>query len=349
MWQLLTDCMGQRRVAVCIPWQGEAIPLIYWYGVLAAVGIGLGAYFASRHVQEEGGDPDDVWDMLLWVLIPALLGARLWYVAQAVIGGSTAYSLSRPLDILNPRLGGMNIFGGALAGIITLIIYVRIKKVDGWVLADGALLGLLLGQGIGRFGNFINIELYGPPTNSSWFGMIVPEANRLPQFSGLPADTRFHPTMLYEAAWLFLSFAILYYLYHRYQKHFIKGLMTGGYFVLAGIGRFVMEFWRPDQPGVVLDSGVVFSYSRMFSLLYIAVGAIIVLDRLGYVTIPFINRPPTFKQREHQFDERLRRKRIEARRMERDRAREERRRARHARAKEAAQQENNSPVTESKE
>mgnify|MGYP001477513991 CR=1 FL=1 len=243
MWQELLSCMGQRRVAVCIPSGGEAIPLIYWYGILAAVGIAVGAYVASKHVEQEGGDPDTVWDALLWLLIPALIGARLWYVVQAVLGGSTAYSLSRPLDILNPRLGGMNIFGGVIAGVIALIVYVRVKKVNGWLLSDAALLGLLVGQGIGRFGNFINIELYGPPTGSSWFGMRVPEAYRLPQFQGLPADTLFHPTMLYEAFWLFVSFGLLLFLYRRYQAQFIRGLITGGYFVLAGVGVFPGGGW----------------------------------------------------------------------------------------------------------
>lgn len=350
MWQELLSCMGQRRVAVCIPSGGEAIPLIYWYGILAAVGIAVGAYVASKHVEQEGGDPDTVWDALLWLLIPALIGARLWYVVQAVLGGSTAYSLSRPLDILNPRLGGMNIFGGVIAGVIALIIYVRVKKVNGWLLSDAALLGLLVGQGIGRFGNFINIELYGPPTGSSWFGMRVPEAYRLPQFQGLPADTLFHPTMLYEAFWLFVSFGLLLFLYRRYQAQFIRGLITGGYFVLAGVGRFVMEFWRPDQPGVVLQNGSVFSYSRMLSLLYIVVGAVIVLDRLGYMKIPFIERPPTMKKRVRQFEELQRQRAREELRREREAARAERRRERRRRANGGAEPETSAtPVGEAEE
>lgn len=341
--------MGQRRVAVCVPWGGEAVPLIYWYGILAAVGIALGAWFASKHLEQEGADPDIVWDALLWVLIPALVGARLWYVLQAVMGGSTAFSLSRPLEILNPRTGGMNIFGGAIAGLIALIVYVRFKKVRGWLLADGALMGLLIGQGIGRFGNFINIELYGPPTGSNWFGMIVPEAYRLPQFRGLPPGTRFHPTMLYEAFWLFLSFGILYLLYRRYQKQFVQGLLTGGYFALAGIGRFIMEFWRPDQPGIILEGGAVLSYSRMLSVIYVLVGLIIVLDRLGYVKIPFIDRPPTIKQRETYFEELQRERRIEERRLERERARAERRRERRRRAQARTEEEISTPVGEAEE
>jgi phosphatidylglycerol:prolipoprotein diacylglycerol transferase len=296
------------------------------------VGIALGAFYASKHMESENEDPDLVWDALLWILIPALLGARLWYVGQAVLGGSTAFSFSRPLEILNPRTGGMNIFGGALFGIIAMIIYVRTKKLDGWVLADGALLGLLIGQGIGRFGNFINIELYGPPTNSDWFGIIVPQAYRLPQFSSLPPETRFHPTMLYEAAWLFISFGILYYLFRRYQKYMVHGLMTGGYFILAGIGRFIMEFWRPDQPGILTNTGVEISFSRIMSMFYVVAGIVIVLDRLGYLRIPFIERPKTLRQRARHYEEMERLKLREERARERERMRNERRRARRQQA-----------------
>ncbi len=328
MWQELLQCMGQRRVALCIPVGGEAVPLVYWYGILAAVGIALGAFYASKHVEIEGDNPDNVWDALLWILIPALVGARLWYVGQALMAGSTAFSLSRPLDIINPRTGGMNIFGGALFGIIALIIYVRTKKINGWLLTDAALLGLLIGQGIGRFGNFINIELYGPPTNSEWFGMLVPEINRLPQFRGLPLDTRFHPTMLYEAAWLFASFGLLYYLFRRNQQNVIQGALTGGYFILAGFGRFVMEFWRPDQPGLMLESGLFLSYSRIISMFYVIAGVIILLDRMGYLKIPFIGRPQTLKQRQRAFEELQRDKRRQARAREQARLREQRRRER---------------------
>ncbi len=329
MWQEWLRCMGQRRVALCIPWGETAVPLIYWYGVLAALGIALGALYASKHIEREGDDPDTVWDALLWVLIPALVGARLWYVLTEVLSGSTMFSLSRPLDIINTRLGGMNIFGGALFGALALIIYVRSKKIHGWLLADAALMGLLLGQGIGRFGNFINIEVYGPPTGSTWFGMRVPIEYRLTEFRSLPEDTLFHPTMLYEAFWLLLCFAVLALLFHRYQERFIPGLISGGYFILAGVGRFITEFWRPDQPTIQLpNSGLEISYTRIAALLYVILGILIVLDRLSYVKIPFIGRPPTYKQRLKAYEELLRERRRQERARERERMREERRKER---------------------
>ncbi|MBN1120026.1 MAG: prolipoprotein diacylglyceryl transferase [Anaerolineae bacterium] len=339
MWQQLLDCMGQRRVAVCIPWKGEPLELVYWYGILAALGIALGALYASKHMQSEGDDPDLVWDALLWILIPALLGARLWYVAQVAMSGSTYYSLSRPLEILNPRLGGMNIFGGAIFGMLAMIVFAIVRKVNFWLLTDGALMGLLVGQGIGRFGNLINIELYGPPTNSDWFGMIVPAAYRMAEFRDLPAETRFHPTMLYEAFWLLLCFGVLYYLFRRYQERFIHGVLTGCYFVLAGIGRFIIEWWRPDQPGIQLESGAILSYSRILSMVYVVIGIIIVLDRMGYLRIPGIARPQTQKQRAKAYEELMRERDRQERARERERQREERRLQREERARIKAEEE----------
>ncbi len=332
MWQALVTCSAPQEVAFCIPWfasAGGSLP-IYWYGILASVGIFVGAFIAARHVEMEGQDPEIVWDALLWVLIAGLLGARLWYVGQAVLGGSDAYSLSRPLEILNPRTGGMNIFGGAVGGLIALLLYSRTRKLPGWLLADAGLLGLLVGQGIGRFGNLINQELYGPPTGSTWFGMLVSVENRLPQFRSLPAETRFHPTMLYEAFWLFLSFGVLYFIFRRNQERIQRGILTGAYLVMAGFGRFIVEIWRPDQPRILLADGTEspLSYSRLLSMVYVLIGLLIVLDRTGHFKIPFIQRPLTRRQRQQQYQEILSERRRRERALERDRLRQRRRRER---------------------
>jgi phosphatidylglycerol:prolipoprotein diacylglycerol transferase len=348
MWQQIVECSAAREVAFCIPWFGGNTFAIYWYGILASVGIFVGALYASRHVRMEGGDPDLVWDALLWVLIAGLVGGRLWYVAAEVIGGSTAYSLSDPLGIINPRGGGMNIFGGAFGGLIALLIYSRARKVDGWLVADAGLLGLLLGQGIGRFGNLINQELYGPPTNSDWFGMLIGPEQRLPQFRDLPPETRFHPTMLYEAFWLFLTFAILFYIFWRYQPRIVHGILSGTYLVMAGFGRFIIEAWRPDQPTITLSGGTEVSISRLLSMLYVLIGIIILLDRTGNLKIPLIKRPQTLRQREQAYQEIQAQRRRQQRHAEQERVREQRRkqRERARREREVANQENASEPTE---
>ncbi len=338
MGPLLMECMANRRVALCIPWNGEAIPLIYWYGVLAAIGIFVGTFLASKHIEKEGEDPNVIWDALLWLLIPAMIGARLWYVLAEVIGGSDYYSLARPLQMINPRDGGMNIFGGAVFGLIAMIIYARRTKAKGWLLTDAALLGLLVGQGIGRFGNFINIELYGPPTNSGWFGMFVPEVYRMVQFRGLPETTRFHPTMLYEAFWLFLVAGVLWYLFDRYQDRFITGAITGFYLLFNGLGRFILEVagLRPDQPLLTTtQGGVPISVSIVLAMFYVVIGLIIVLDRYNYLRIPTIDRPQTLKQREESHKSLVRARERAEREREKAKQREERRRRRRQVAGEA--------------
>ncbi len=148
----------ERRVAICLPNPfGEPIAL-FWYGILASLAIFVGAWYASKHIQREGEDGDAIWDGLLWVLVPALLGARLWYVGQVVAGGGVAAQTyaNNPLEVLNFRAGGMNIFGGIFFGLVAVIIYTRRVGLDTWLAADAGLLGALIGQAIGRIGNWIN-------------------------------------------------------------------------------------------------------------------------------------------------------------------------------------------------
>ncbi len=341
MWDDVLECISERATAICIPIPGgQAFP-IYWYGVLAALGIFVGAYYAARHVEGEGGDPENVWDALLWIMIPALIGARLWYVGQLVLAGNTSFSLSRPLEIINPRQGGMNIFGGVVFAVIAAVIYVRAKKLDFWPIADGGLMGLFLGHGIGRFGNWVNQELYGPPIEVpwlQWLGVRIPQDHRMAAWADMTAfpyeTTRFHPTFFYEAFWLFLCFGILYYLYRRYQERVIPGMMAGGYLILSGIGRFVIETWRPDQPRL---EGTPFSFSRIMALFLTVIGVIVLLDRLGYMKIPFIKRPMTRKQRERAFQEIQSERRRQARRVARERDRKARVKEKEQRAEESGE------------
>lgn len=340
MWQQLAECASATNVAFCIPWFGGSTLAIYWYGILAAVGIFVGAFYAAKHVEREGEDPDMIWDVLLFALIAGLLGARLWFVAAELIGGRGATFLESPIEIINFRGGGMNIFGAAVFGLIAILVYARIKNADAWLLTDAGLMGLLLGQGIGRFGNLINQELYGPPTNSSWWGIAISPEHRLAEFQSLPAETRFHPTMLYEAFWLFVTFGVLYYLFTRYQPRMLHGILTGAYLTLAGVGRFIMEFWRPDQPTVLIGS-IEVSISRLFAMLYVVVGLIILLDRTGYLKIPFIRRPQTRRQREVAYQEILTQRRRRERALEREREREMRKRNRERLRAERATEEQN--------
>jgi phosphatidylglycerol:prolipoprotein diacylglycerol transferase len=348
MWQQLATCAAPPNVAFCIPWLDGSAVEIYWYGILAAAGIFVGAFYAAKHVEMEGGNPDWVWDALLWVLLAGLLGARLWYViaeniSAAAAGQAVPYPLSDPINLINPRGGGLMIFGGALGGAIAIYIYSRVRRdIDMWLMADAGLMGLLLGQGIGRFGNLINRELYGPPTGSPTWGILIPLDNPY-RPAGVAANVRFHPTMLYEAFWLFLVFAILWTIFRRNQPRIVRGTPTGAYLALAGVGRFFTEFWRLDSEPVTFAGGVTVNTGHLVAMLYVAVGLIILLDRTGYLKIPFIKRPPTRRQREQQYQEILAQRRRRERALEQQQLREQRKRERaQARARRAEENSENS-------
>jgi phosphatidylglycerol:prolipoprotein diacylglycerol transferase len=200
-------------------------------------------------------------------------------VINATLGGDTRYA-NDPSEILKVWHGGLHIFGGLLLGGAVLIFYLNKNKLDTWLFLDAAGPAVLVGQAIGRIANFINQELYGPPTTVPW-GIPISAEHRLPQYADLakfPVDvTRFHPTFAYEMIWNFASAGILLWLSKRYGKQLKPGTIFAGWLVAAGIGRTWIElFFRPDQPKIG-DSIV--SYSAIVSALMAIVGAIILMAR----------------------------------------------------------------------
>ncbi len=211
---------------------------IRWYAVLLLSGALLAAWIAARLAPRYGEDPDLVWDILLYVLIGGILGARLYHVISA-----WDYYRQNPADILATWKGGLGIFGAVAGGILTLWILSRIRRFDLWRWVDLASVGLPLAQAIGRWGNWFNQEAYGKPTNASWGLYIAPE-NRLP---GLEGYSRFHPTFLYESLWNFGTFLVLYWLATRRQSWLKKGDLFLVYAILYPAGRFWVEAFRADS------------------------------------------------------------------------------------------------------
>jgi phosphatidylglycerol:prolipoprotein diacylglycerol transferase len=251
-----------------------------WYGVLVMLGTLVGAWLTERELRRRGGNGEAIWDALLWVVPAGILGGRLWFVAQATISGSRYY-LDDPIRILAINEGGLHIFGGFVLGAVTLLYYLRRNKLDPWLFLDSIAPAALIGQGIGRLANFINQELYGPPTNLPW-GISIEAEHRLPQFSDLgqyPVETtRFHPTFAYEMAWNFLAATFLLWFTRQYPERMKPGAVFGGWLVLAGVGRAWIEFFRPDQPKI---PGTAFSYSALFAVLMAVAGLILLLIRYG--------------------------------------------------------------------
>ncbi|MCE7986567.1 MAG: prolipoprotein diacylglyceryl transferase [Caldilinea sp. CFX5] len=230
----------------------QAGPLaLRWYGILLVTGMILAAWVASRYVTRRGEDGEKVWDMLVWVLIPGLIGARLYYVFVQSPRGPEGLGrfLENPVSILQIWTGGIHIYGALILGGLALILFARWNKLNLPVYLDGLGIGVPLGQAIGRWANFINQELYGPPTTLPWGLRIDPE-HRIPpyhDFARFPESTRFHPLFLYESLWNFIGFGLIFWLSRRFENKLRPGDLFLCYLIWYPLGRFFIEFIRTDS------------------------------------------------------------------------------------------------------
>lgn len=233
-----------------VPLFGQTSLPIYWYGIMIVFGAVAGAFLATFEAKRKGVDPDHVWNALLFALLFGVIGARLYHVISDVAQGDPLGYLSKDpgtniIAILNPRSGGLGIFGAIAGGVFGLWIYARLAHLKFVTLVDIAVVGLALGQAIGRWGNFFNQELYGYPTDLPW-GIPIDTAHRLPQFAALPDTTRFNPTFLYESLAMFGVTAILLWVGRRYNDSMKPGDMFLIYGALYSLVRFFTEMQRPD-------------------------------------------------------------------------------------------------------
>ena len=256
-----------------------------WYGVIVMTGVIIGSLIVEREIRRRGENGERIWDALIWVLPIGIIGARLWFVLNATLGGNRFY-IENPASIIRIWEGGLHIFGGFLFGAAALLYYLRQNKLDPWLFLDSAGPAMLIGQGIGRIANFINQELYGPPTTLPW-GIPISGDHRLPQFpvSQYPFDTtRFHPTFAYEMLWNFAAAGLLLWLSRRYEKDLKPGTLFAGWLIFAGIGRVIIEFFRPDQPKIP-ELGI--SYSSIFAALMAIAGAVLLMARYRSINVSF--------------------------------------------------------------
>ena len=240
---------------------GVAIDLgfikIHWYGIILTFGMVMAAYIVALEAKRRGENPNVVWDGVLWVIGLGLVGARLYHVFSSPNDGSGsgwAYYSQNPLQILFIWQGGLGIYGGLLGGFIGVLLVMGRNKLRLMRWLDCVVPGVVLGQAIGRWGNYVNQELYGGPTGSSWWGITIDAAHRVRtgkiDFTDLqqyPLDTRFHPTFFYESAWNFVGFILLMWIARRFQRVLRDGDILALYFVWYGIGRGWVELlFRPD-------------------------------------------------------------------------------------------------------
>jgi phosphatidylglycerol:prolipoprotein diacylglycerol transferase len=253
-----------------------------WYGVIVMIGVIVGSLIAERELKRRGENGDHIWDALVWILPVGIVGARLWFVVNAILGGNRSY-LENPASILRIWEGGLHIFGGFLFGAIALLLFLRRNQLDSWLFLDAAGPAVLIGQGIGRIANFINQELYGPPTTLPW-GIPIDRLHRLPQFANLSDAARFHPTFAYEMLWNFAAAGFLLWLARRYEKDLKPGTLFAGWLLLVGLGRVWIEFFRPDQPKI---EALGISYSAMVAALMAVAGALLLMARYKAINLKF--------------------------------------------------------------
>jgi len=223
---------------------------IHWYGILIVTGVMLGALYASWRASQDGENPDHAWNGLIVAIILAIVGARLYHVFSEPEGGMVGWSYYRqhPTEILYIWHGGLGIYGAIAGGILGVMIYARRARLRPLQWLDYGAPGLALGQAIGRWGNFINQELYGPPTNLSW-GLIIDPDHRIAFYSDLtayPPETLFHPTFLYESLWCLLLFITLALIAFKCKGRLLEGDILLGYIIGYPLGRFFIEYLRPD-------------------------------------------------------------------------------------------------------
>ena len=220
---------------------------INFYGIIIAVGLLVAGWLATREVRRRGYDPEIVLDLLIWLMIAGVIGARLWHVftpspSAIAEGRTTLFYLTHPFDLINIRSGGLGIPGAIIGGAIALFLYTRRHGLEFAEWTDIAAPSLALGQAIGRWGNFFNQELYGAPTNLPWKIYIDP-AHRL---AGYETQEYYHPLFLYESLWNLANMFLLIWVTRRYGERLKNGDVFLVYLIVYPLGRFLLDFLRLD-------------------------------------------------------------------------------------------------------
>ncbi len=223
---------------------------IRFYGIILVTGAVIGTYLASTEARRKGQDPNYVWDALVWALIGGIIGARLYHVftpppSMVAAGFTTAAYFADPIKIFEVWNGGLGIPGGIVGGLLAMWLYTRYAKVDFLTWVDIAAPAVPLAQAIGRWGNFVNQELYGKPTNLPW-GIYIAPLNRV---AGFEQFERFHPVFLYESILNLLVCLAMLWLARRFAERLRPGDMLLLYLMFYPTVRFFMEFLRLDSSG----------------------------------------------------------------------------------------------------
>jgi phosphatidylglycerol:prolipoprotein diacylglycerol transferase len=243
------------------PWGG--IP-IYTYGVLVAIGVLLGLWYARHYAAHAGIDPERVWNLGIYMVLAGLVGAKAWYILS-----NAAYYLRHTNEVFAfaTLQSGGTFYGGLFGALLIAIVYAYFNRMPALGLVDSYAAGLPLGHAIGRLGCFAAGCCYGKPT---WLPWAVTFTNpRAAELVGTPLNVPLHPTQLYESGAELLNFLFLIWLARRQR---FRGEIFAAFIILYGFERGMIEFVRGDPGRTLLLRGR-FSLMQVVSLLLILLGA----------------------------------------------------------------------------
>ncbi len=264
---------------------------IHFYGVIIMFGAVLAAWLSTVEAKRRGYNPEIVWDVMPWLLILGIIGARIWHIltppaSMVEMGITTQYYLTHPLDAINIRAGGLGIPGAVMGGALALWLYTRKKNLSfaSWV--DIIAPGLALAQAIGRWGNFINQELYGAPTDLPWAIFIEPRY-RLAEYVDV---AYYHPMFFYEFLWNLLNMTLLLILGRKLKDKLFRGDIFLIYLMVYPTGRFFLEFIRldPSNVGGINANQTLMAVIAVVSLIFFILKRTVLKEKQQFEQYPVI-------------------------------------------------------------
>ena len=244
---------------------------VYWYGIIIAAGFLLAVVFCSRKAPQFGIRQDDIIDMLFFAVPLSIIGARLYYIIfyldlyRREDGSLDFGAMVRIWD------GGLAIYGGVIAAVITLLVFCKVRKIKFLAFADLGVFGMLIGQMIGRWGNFVNIEAYGGPTDLPWRMGIYQYVDGVRQY------VEVHPTFLYESLWNLVGLGLLILIAKKWRK--FDGQLFLSYFAWYGVGRGFIEGLRTDS---LYFFNTPIRVSQVFGFATAAISIVLLIVLLGF-------------------------------------------------------------------
>lgn len=244
-----------------------------FYGLILMGGTLLGSMLIERLAARRKMDVDFLWSSLFWMILAGIVGARIWHILTPTPslverGITTQYYLTHPLEAINLTNGGLGIPGAVIGGGLALYVMCRRHGEDFRKWVDVFAPGLALGQAIGRWGNFVNQEVYGAPTDVPWAITIDP-ANRLPEFAD---QATYHPIFLYESLWSLGTVFFLIWLMRAYGDRLKHGDVFLVYLITYPLIRIALDFLRLDASEV---AGINANQTLMAVVLLLAVGTLL--------------------------------------------------------------------------